>query len=98
MNHILDTVTRICSLPIDDGKRKKHTFYQMNAKVGTVPALVWYVDKIPEVGDWCYFYDELGQQRVSPKLKNFNMICDNGFQSGFCDRKNDDGYCFIKKG
>ena len=96
---ILETVSKIVQLP-HDAKRKKHTFYQVAGKVGTHPTtLIWFVDKLPEVGRGCIFLYEDQQGFISPASKNFN-ICGN-FPSlvhyGICDKINEDGYPFVRR-
>lgn len=94
MDQVLSTVTRICDLT-GEGKKKKHTFYCMNGKIGTVPAIVWYVDNIPKEGQLCAYFNEF--DGVSPKASNFNMICQGKVSGGVCTKVNQDGYRFIDK-
>ena len=94
---VLESVSRIVQLPHDE-KKKKHTFLQVAGKVGThARTLIWFVDKLPEVGEDCRFLYEAQQGFVSPTSKNFNICCNflSAIHFGICDKINDDGYPFV---
>lgn len=93
---ILNTVKKIVQLPLDE-KKKKHTFYQVAGKVGTHPTtLIWFVDKLPEVGQGSIFLYEDQQGFISPTNRNFN-VCNflSLVRYGTCDKINEDGYPFV---
>ena len=90
----MEIITKILKLDYIDDRRRKHILYGMPCKLGTMPAYLWFVDKVPEVDEVCYYFDD---SEVSPKASNFNCIYYGHMHMGFCDRVNPDGYRFISK-
>lgn len=90
---VIKSITKIVQLDCDD-RRRKHMFYQVAGKVGTkATTLIWFVDRLPEVGEHCLFFDE--NDHISPEMANFNLIHNNHLHSGICDKMNSDGYPFV---
>lgn len=92
---IIDKITKV--FESYDGVRKRHTIYKAIGKVGTTSTtIIYFIDKVPNLNEYCWFIDS-NNISADPfdKKSNFIWVCTPYIHYGFCDRINDDGYCFV---
>ena len=53
-----EVITKVFEIPYYDKKKKRHKLYKVQGKVGTTcSTIVYFVDKIPDLNEPCFFID-----------------------------------------